>query len=68
MSRLGIINVVADAIFIFFLILNSVYVKALEKELNALKSWIELFWKIDFGKMSEAIAKEKRNKREEGGE
>ena len=59
MSKLEIIDVVADILFIFFLILNSVYVKALEKELNALKSWIEVFWKIDFGKMSEAVAKEK---------
>ena len=63
MSRLEIIDVVADILFIFFLILNSVYVKALEKELDALKSWIEFFWKIDFGKMSEAVVKEKRNRR-----
>ena len=63
MSRLGIIDVVADILFIFFLILNSVYVKALERELNALKSWIEVFWKIDFGKMSEAVTKEKRSRR-----
>jgi len=64
MSRLEIIDVVADILFIFFLILNSVYVKALEKELNALESWIEVFWKIDFGKMSEVVAKEKRSKNE----
>ena len=63
MSKLEIIDVVADILFIFFLILNSVYVKALEKELNALKSWIEVFWKIDFGKLSEAIAEEKRSRR-----
>lgn len=63
MSRLEIIDVVADILFIFFLILNSVYVKALEKELNALKSWIEVFWKIDFGKMSESVAKERRSRR-----
>ena len=63
MSKLEIIDVVADILFIFFLILNNVYVKALEKELNALKSWIEVFWKIDFGKLSEAIAKEKRSRR-----
>ncbi len=59
MSKLEIIDVVADILFIFFLILNSMYVKALEKELNALKSWIEVFWKIDFGKLSEAIVEEK---------
>ena len=63
MSRLEIIDVVADIFFIFFLILNSVYVKSLEKELNALKSWIEVFWKIDFGKMAEEVAKEKRSRR-----
>ena len=63
MSRLEIIDVVADILFIFFLILNSVYVKALEKELDALKSWIELFWKIDFEKMSEAVTKAKRSRR-----
>ena len=62
MSRLEIIDVVADILFIFFLILNSVYVKALEKELDALKSWIELFWKIDFEKMSEAVTKAKRSR------
>lgn len=63
MSRLEIIDIVVDIMFIFLLILNSMYVKTLEKELNALKSWIELFWKIDFGKMSEAVAKEKRSRR-----
>jgi hypothetical protein len=63
MSKLEIIDMIVDILFIFFLILNSMYVKALEKELDALKSWIEFFWEIDFGKMAEFVAKEKRNSR-----
>ena len=57
MSKLEIIDMVIDILFTFFLIVNSMYVKALEKELDALKSWIEFFWEIDFGKMAEFVAK-----------
>ena len=63
MSKLEIVDMVIDILFTFFLIVNSMYVKALEKELDALKSWIEFFWEIDFGKMAEFVAKEKRNSR-----
>ena len=58
-------SMVTDTIILIGLVANLVYVRSLEKNIDALKEWIEVFWQIDFGKMAEAIAKEKRKRKGE---
>jgi hypothetical protein len=62
MDKWTLIDTIANLLFIFLLILESCYIKKLEHDIDALKSWIEAFWKIDFGAMADAIAEERSNK------
>ena len=55
-----VVDAIANLLFIFFLILESCYIKKLEHDIDALKSWIEAFWKIDFGAMADAVAENRR--------
>lgn len=58
-------SVILNAIILLGIAVNIAYTKILESEIKALKEWIELFWKIDFDKMSEAISDAKRSKKNE---
>lgn len=62
MDKWIVVDAIANLLFIFFLILESCYIKKLEHDIDALKSWIEVFWKIDFGAMADFVAKERSNK------
>lgn len=48
-------SVILNAIILLGITLNIAYTKILESEIKALKEWIELFWKIDFDRMSQTI-------------
>ena len=50
------ISAVADTIILVGLVVNYMYIRTLEKNIDALKSWIEVFWKVDFDAIAEAIA------------
>lgn len=65
MSKAVIIDLIVDTILVITLILNGLYVKVLEDKLNALESWIELFWKIDFGAMADAVDKHRKEQSRE---
>lgn len=55
------IDAIANLIILAGIIVNYVYTKRLEERLDALKSWIEFFWHIDFeqmGKFVEEMRKE----------
>lgn len=56
------VSTVMDTIILAGLVANYVYIRILEKNIDALKSWIELFWKIDFDAMGKAIAEERSKK------
>lgn len=60
-------SVILNAIILLGITLNIAYTKILESEVKALKEWIELFWKIDFNRMSKTIrdAKKKGSKERE---
>lgn len=60
-------SVILNAIILLGIIFNIAYTKILESEIKALKEWIELFWKIDFDKMSQTIrgAKKKESRKNE---
>ena len=65
MNAIMLFDIFADMLFIFILILNGLYVKKLEDDIDALKSWIEFFWKIDFGAMADAVEKHRKDKTDE---
>lgn len=54
------INTILNIIILIGIIVNYAYTKRLEGRLNALKSWIEVFWKIDFEAMADFVEKEER--------
>lgn len=54
------INTILNLIILIGIIVNYAYTRRLEDRLNALKSWIEVFWKIDFEAMADFIEKEER--------
>ncbi len=60
MDKWTLVDVITNLLFIFLLILESCYIKKLEHDIDALKSWIEAFWKIDFGAMADAVAENRR--------
>ena len=51
------VDMVSDLIIILGIIINLAYTRQLEKRLNALKSWIEFFWRIDFEAMADFVKK-----------
>ena len=60
MDKWTLVDVITNLLFIFLLILESCYIKKLEHDIDALKSWIEAFWKIDFGAMADAVEENRR--------
>ena len=54
------INTILNLIILIGIIVNYAYTKRLEDRLNALKSWIEVFWKIDFEAMADFVEKGER--------
>ena len=54
-----IINTVLNLIILIGIIVNYAYTRQLEDRLNALKSWIEVFWHIDFEAMADFVEKER---------
>ena len=51
------INTILNLIILIGIIVNYAYTRRLEDRLNALKSWIEVFWKIDFEAMADFVEK-----------
>ena len=60
MSKAVAIDLIVDTILVITLILNGLYVKQLEDDIDALKSWIEFFWKVDLGAMADAVDKHRK--------
>ena len=54
-----IINTILNLIIFVGIIANYAYTKRLEDRLNALKSWIEVFWRIDFEAIADFVEKER---------
>jgi hypothetical protein len=55
------INTILNLIILIGIIVNYAYTKRLEDRLNALKSWIEVFRKIDFEAMADCVEKERED-------
>ena len=56
-------KIALDVIILIVLILESIYIRTLEKDLDALKEWIQYFWNIDFGSMYDSVRKHRANER-----
>lgn len=56
-------SAIIDSVILIGIIANYLYVRKLEKDIEALKEWIKFFYHLDLDKMSEAIRK--HNKRGE---
>ena len=65
MTKAVTIDLIVDTMLIITLILNELYVKKLEDDIDALKSWIEFFWKVDFGAMADAVDKHRKEQSRE---
>lgn len=61
--KLQIVRIITDISIIVYMVVNILYIRRLEREIGALKSWIEAFWKIDLNKIAK-IAEERKNKNE----
>lgn len=54
-------KVVFDIIILVGIVCNLAYTRMLERDIEALKSWIEVFWKVDFDAIARAIEEENRS-------
>lgn len=53
------IDTILSLIILVGIIVNYAYIKLLEDRLDALKSWIEVFWHIDFEAIADFVEKER---------
>ena len=55
------IDTILSLIILVGIIVNYAYTRRLEERLNALKSWIEVFWHIDFEAMADFVERQKKD-------
>lgn len=57
--KFQVANMITDISIIVYMIVNILHVRRLEREIDSLKSWVEVLWKIDLNKIAE-ISEERK--------
>jgi len=53
------INAILSTIILVGIVFDSLYIRRLEAEIDALKEWIKFFYHVDLDKVTEFVGKER---------
>ena len=53
------INAILNTIILVGIVVDFLYIRRLEEEIDALKGWIKFFYHVDLDKMTEFVEKER---------
>ena len=53
------INAILSTIILVGIVVDSLYIRRLEAEIDALKEWIKFFYRVDLDKVTEFVEKER---------
>lgn len=53
------INAILNTIILVGIVVDFLYIRRLEEEIDALKGWIKFFYRVDLDKVTEFVEKER---------